>query len=53
MEVGSGHNEKIEKWLILFAEKGNRSLLEEVMSELSFEERIWIHGEVIWGKETS
>ena len=40
MEVGSGHNERIEKWLIPFAKKVKGSLLEEVMSELGFGGRI-------------
>lgn len=50
MEVGSEHNERVDKWLFIFAEKIKGSLLEEVMSELGFGGRIWILGQVNWDK---
>lgn len=40
MEVGSGHDERIEKWLIPIAKKVKESLLEEVISELVFGGRL-------------
>lgn len=40
MEVGSGHNERIKKWVIPFFKKVKGSLLKEVMSDLGFGGRI-------------